>query len=274
MVGGDIHGQGLMRAFSVIDGTEAIESALLSAQGASWRMSGFGLEGAVEAFMAAILLGMGGLDEFGADAQMEPPDLESGEAEDGLGGKRNAIIRANQGWETELGEEALKDRLDERQGDSWEGLAAEEVAAEGVDDGEGIAVDAIGGEELAFEVHGPDVIGLLGHGERLAGMTWRRAAPTRTNEVSAFEQVTDGAGCRPGEAGKTAFEPGFDLTGTPEGMVLADSNHAGLDRSIRGVRAGSWAPFAIDEARRAFVEVTRAPFVAGFAADAIVGTEV
>ena len=38
---------------------------------------------------------------------MEPPDLESGEAEDSLGGERDAIIRANQGWEAELSEEAL-----------------------------------------------------------------------------------------------------------------------------------------------------------------------
>lgn len=93
VVGGHIQTQGLMRAFGVIDGTEAIESPLLSAERAGGWTSGFGLEGAVEAFMAAVLLRVSGLDRLGANAQMKPPNLEFGEAEDGLSGKRDAIIQ-------------------------------------------------------------------------------------------------------------------------------------------------------------------------------------
>lgn len=263
-----------MWALGVIDGAEAIEGTLLSAERAGGRASGFRLEGAVEAFMAAILLRMSGLDEFGADAQVEPPDLEFGEAEDGLSGKRDAIIRANQGREAELSEEAFEDGLDERERNRRERLAAEEEAAEGVDDGEGIAVHAIGGEELAFEVHGPDVIGLLGHSERAPRMAWRSPAPTWADEVSAFEEITDGAGCWPGHVLETAFEPGSDLARTPEGMVLADGDHAGLDLGIGGVGTRFRAAFAIDEARRTLLEVACAPLVAGLATDPIVGAEV
>jgi len=205
---------------------------------------------------------------------MEPPDLESGEAEDSLGGERDAIIRANQGWEAELSEEALEDGLDEGERDRRESLAAEEVTAEGIDHGERIAIDAVGGEELTLEVHGPDVVRLRRHGEGLARVTGRRAAATWANEMSAFEEIADGAGGWPGRAGKASFEPGFDLAWTPEGMILADGHHASLDLSRSGVGTELRATFAINEARRAFLEVTRAPLVAGLATDAIVGAEV
>lgn len=200
VVSRDIHAQRLVRALGVIDEAEAVEDALLSTERAGGRASGLGFEGAMETFMAAVLLRASGLDEFGADAQMEPPDLEFGEAENGLGGKGDAIIRANQGGQAEFGEESSEDGLDERKRDGWERLATEEVAAEGVDYGEGIAIDAIGGEKLTLEVHGPDVVGLLGHGEGLPRMTgWGASAP-RTNEMSALEEIADGAGGGPGGA--------------------------------------------------------------------------
>jgi len=68
VVGRDIQAQGFVGAFNVIDGTEAVEGALLSAERGGGRTSGFGLEGAMEAFMTAVLLGTSGLDQLSPNA--------------------------------------------------------------------------------------------------------------------------------------------------------------------------------------------------------------
>lgn len=92
------------------------------------------------------------------------------------------------------------------------------------------------------------MVRLIGHSEWAPGVTRWSATTPGANEVSALEEIADGAGGRPGRAGKAAFEPGFDLARPPEGMRFADGNHAVLDLGLGGVRAGSWATFAIGEA--------------------------
>ena len=62
-----------MRAFVVEDLAEAVEAALLGAQAAGGGPGGLGLEGAVHAFVTAVLLGLAGLDELGEDAKADPP---------------------------------------------------------------------------------------------------------------------------------------------------------------------------------------------------------
>jgi hypothetical protein len=53
--------------------TEGIELALLSDQTACRRSGGLRLEGAMHAFMAAVLLGLAWFDEFREHAETDPP---------------------------------------------------------------------------------------------------------------------------------------------------------------------------------------------------------
>jgi hypothetical protein len=74
---------------------EGMEAPLLSAAGRRGGPSRLGLQVAVHALVAPVLMRAGGLDELGANAELEPPDAELGEAAEGTGGKGLAIIGAD-----------------------------------------------------------------------------------------------------------------------------------------------------------------------------------
>lgn len=76
--------EGLVRALLVIEGPPVREPDLLRAAGGGRGPGSFGLEGAVQAFVPRILFRMPGLDEFGPNAQLDPPDRERREAREGL----------------------------------------------------------------------------------------------------------------------------------------------------------------------------------------------
>ncbi len=59
---------------------EVVETALLSRHASSGRTSCLLLQGFMHAFVAAVLLGLAGLDELGEDSQPNPPGGEGGEA--------------------------------------------------------------------------------------------------------------------------------------------------------------------------------------------------
>ena len=74
---------------------EGVEETLLGSGIGGRRPGRLGLEGLVHPLVAAVLLGVGGLDQLGTDAQADPPDGESGETADRRGGaERGAVIGA------------------------------------------------------------------------------------------------------------------------------------------------------------------------------------
>jgi hypothetical protein len=89
----------------------------------------------VEAFVAAVLLGLGGLDGLRRDAEFDPPDVKAREAVDGLGGKRGAVVGADDMRKAKATEKVLKDGLDEVMLGGGESMAGEEEAAVAIEDG-------------------------------------------------------------------------------------------------------------------------------------------
>jgi hypothetical protein len=90
-------------------GSERIEAALLGGSVASGGSCGLSLQRPMHAFVTAVLLGMGGLDQLGTDPQADPPDREAREAADGGGcGKGDAVVGANDLRQAVLTKEALK----------------------------------------------------------------------------------------------------------------------------------------------------------------------
>ncbi|HUN60950.1 MAG TPA: hypothetical protein VMU53_03120 [Candidatus Sulfotelmatobacter sp.] len=73
------------------------------------RLGGFFLQRKVHAFMAAVLLRMGRLDAFDADAQTQPPHRQLAEIKQGVRrSEGHAIIAADVGRQAALLKEPLK----------------------------------------------------------------------------------------------------------------------------------------------------------------------
>jgi hypothetical protein len=109
--------------------------------------------------VAAVLVWAGRLDELGADAESQPPDAELGEAAEGAGGKRLAIVGADPLREPVGAEESLDDLLRRLQERALEPVAGQEIAGVGILDRERVTVAAIAQPELALEVDRPDDVG-------------------------------------------------------------------------------------------------------------------
>src|SRR5574337_29732 len=68
--------EGLVRTLVVVFRAEAVEPALLGSKTARCRSGCLGLESFVHAFMATVLLGLPGLNEFWQYAKADPPGRE------------------------------------------------------------------------------------------------------------------------------------------------------------------------------------------------------
>ena len=72
---------------------EGVEPGLLLKAVHAWRASGFFFQGEMHAFMAAVLLGMSGLDAFDRYAEPQPPDGKFGKIEQSVWAcERNAVV--------------------------------------------------------------------------------------------------------------------------------------------------------------------------------------
>ena len=80
-----------MRAQLVELAAPLVEAVLLSAPRRAGGPRAVGLERAVHAFMPAVLLGGGGLDQVGQDAEAHPPDREGREPAERLGGEWDRV---------------------------------------------------------------------------------------------------------------------------------------------------------------------------------------
>src|SRR5688572_17113404 len=102
-----------MGAFLVVLRPEAIETHLLGSQAASRRANRFALQGPIHSLMAAVLLGMRGLDEFGDDAEPDPPYGQRGKPPQCRGREGHAVVRADDSRQPVLVEQAEKHGLSE-----------------------------------------------------------------------------------------------------------------------------------------------------------------
>ena len=98
-----------MRPFVVVAIDEVIELGLLLQEVVRGGLGGLFFQRQVHALVAAILLGMTGLDALDANAQAQPPDGELAQVLEGVGGgERHSVIRADGFRESELPEDTLE----------------------------------------------------------------------------------------------------------------------------------------------------------------------
>lgn len=87
-----MHAERLVGPLVVVDGDEAIEPALLLPEVGRGRFGRFLLQGEVHALVSAILLRAAWLDALDLDAEAEPPDGQTAEAEQGIGAGEGAAV--------------------------------------------------------------------------------------------------------------------------------------------------------------------------------------
>jgi hypothetical protein len=159
------HVKRLVRPLEIELLTEALKLELLSMPSAGGRASGCRLQGAMPAFMAAVLLGFAGLDALGEDTQEDPLGGELGEPAQGVGGKGHTVVGADALGQTVLFEQAGEYWLGLGHTGRREGLTAEEKAAVAIGHGERITIEPVARFEVALEIGAPDIVG----GQDLAG---------------------------------------------------------------------------------------------------------
>jgi hypothetical protein len=150
-----------VRTDGVVEAAEAVEALLLSSQvGGRWH-GGSLAQGTVHAFVPAVLIGLAGLDELGADAELDPADGELREAADGSGCERRPVVGPDPVGQAERSEQVLEAGGGGFEIEAGQGAAVQEIAGVSILDGERVAVTAVPGLELTLEVGGPDVIGVV-----------------------------------------------------------------------------------------------------------------
>jgi len=149
---------------------EVVEAALLGPRRIGWGPGGRRFEVFVHPFMSSVLCRARGLDEFGANPELQPPDAELRESAQSVRGEGRAVVGADALGQPVGTEQATQNGLGRLQERAVESVAREEIARVGILDGQRIAVRAIAEFELAFEVDRPDDIGSRDRCLRSAGM--------------------------------------------------------------------------------------------------------
>lgn len=219
--------------------------------------------------VACVLLRVGRLDQFREDPQADPPDGKPRQPADGGGGKRCAVVGADDPRESVLPEEALEDGLRKLMRGGQERLNVEEVPGEPVLDGQGIGVQPVAGPEVPFEVGGPDLVG-GGHGRGRSSRV-RQAPPLsgRGDEAMALQDVADGGTRRPPDLGRLPVKEPQELLGAPVRMTAPGLQDPLDDRCGRGTGEPVRTPGSFGDPFEAPLLEPADPLVAGLATYAV-----
>jgi len=262
----------LTRRTSKWVGYSRVEATLLSPEVSLGRPCGTGFESSVHTLVAAVLLGLAGLDELGEDAEADPPDREPGEAAERVGGEGGAVVGADTLGQAVLAEEALEDGSGAFDGWGGEPVATEEEATEAILDGQRIAVEAVARAELALEVGAPDGVGRVHGCGWPARMSAARPTPFGWDETVAVQDSVDGADGRRVSIGEAIAEKPLQLGGAP--AAAAAELEDGLDDLSRsGVRAGVRPVGTIAEVLGPQLLEAAEPLIARLAADTVAAAE-
>jgi hypothetical protein len=196
-------------------------------------MCGLGLESPMHALMTSVLLRLAGLDEFGRDVQLDPPDGELRESSDRVGRERVPVVGADPVWEPVLSEEPSKAPDRGVEIEPSQGATLKQEAGVAVLDGERLTQGSVAHAELAFEVGGPGGVGSVHGGEGRPGMLASAAGPFLPHQTVTVEDTVNGVlGRRMAElAGQ--YRP--QLLGPPAAAFaeLEDALHDRLGCSVR-----------------------------------------
>lgn len=227
----------------------------------------------MHAFMAAILLWLPGLDQFGEDAKTDPPGGKGGKASQGVGGKGNAIVGADPDGETEFLEETGEDRFRPRNSCGMETLASEKKAGIPVGDGEGEAIFTVSGFELALEISGPEVIWGQDQAGGFTGMSDSASPTANGDHAAAFEDILNGGASGKIPSGVSAMNDFKKFLSAPGRMPSSELEEGGDNLRIGLIWRMVWFSWQIFERSRPEAQVSFDPFVGRLPRDVVLSGE-
>src|SRR5438093_2487001 len=131
-----------MRTLLVVLDAEVVEAPLLADEVRPGGASRLVLEGAMEALMPSVLLGVARLDQLGRDTETDPPHREPRDPPDRLAGERRAVVAADDRGEPVFAEGPFQSSADAIMVGTREALADQEIPAEAVHDRQWVAVES------------------------------------------------------------------------------------------------------------------------------------
>src|SRR5438094_912970 len=129
-----------MRTLLLVIDAEVVEASLLAAQVRPGGPSRLVLEGAMEALMPSVLLGVARLDQLGRDTEPDPPHREPRDPPDRLAGERRTVVAADDRGEPVFAEGPFQSSADAIVVGTREALADQEIPAEAVHDRQWVAL--------------------------------------------------------------------------------------------------------------------------------------
>src|SRR6478736_1288774 len=194
---------------------EVLEPGLLLGRACGRRAGGLGLERAVHALVAAVLLRLARLDPLELDAELDPMNREPGQTPGtGRAGKGDAIVAADGPRQAQLAKRPLY-QGPHPFGRRWHDPALDEEAAVGIGEGQRIATLAIPGPKPALEVDAPAIIGLADRQKR-PGQRYRPALPAaRLAQPLPPQQVSHRRRRRPDDRRRAPLQHGPQFLRAP-----------------------------------------------------------
>jgi hypothetical protein len=264
-----VHVECLMRTLMIKRFTEVGELLLLGAKIGPRRSGGVGVQGAMQARVAAVLLRCARCDALRQEAQADPPGGQLGQPGEGVGGKGHAVVGAEALRPAECFAHAHEDRLGLPHTGGGEGFAPKQEATVAIGDGQRRSGAAVPGLEVPCEVGTPHLVGGSHVAGRLARMPNDAALAPLGHQIVAAEDVTDRRAGWPGPAGIAWAEDRHSLLRPPGRMPapgVEDRRHQ-VVRRVAGRRA--WPTRARFEALRAVREIAVDPCVRSLTADPV-----
>src|SRR6202041_3126226 len=222
----------------------------------------------MHAFLAAILLGVTGLDPFDADTEPEPPDRQFAPVEQGLGGSEgNTVSAADAGWQAALLKKPFQHGESVVFSGGRQGFTGEQKTAGVIGDCQRIAVLVISQQELALVVGAPQLVGPLA--QRQSG-----SLGTTTQSTAAFDQAMaiehrmDGTFGRAGNTGEPAQQALPDFASTPAGVLVLYVQDEVFDLERKSVGVAIRASASVGQPLNAAFLITIEDLIAGLAGDA------
>src|ERR1700722_824331 len=230
-----------MRPLFVVVSAEGVEAPLLLGRIRGRRARGLGLEGAMHALMAAILLRRGWMDEVRLDAELDPPRRQPRQAAGAGRAERRAVVATDRMRQSLAANRRRKDRL--RSFDRWRhDPHLDQIATVAVGQRQRVDPAGVAGAEPTFEISRPLVIGGRNRRHRPPPVERPPAPLGRRDQPGPLEDITDRRSRRP--AGLRSLMPQHhsQLARSQMREAPAQRNDRFRNGRLSAMRTLQWSP--------------------------------